>query len=214
VNRWRIVGVVADVQQGSPTDPLEPELYATTAQLNGFPGQFLTVRTEGDPSALAADLRAIVRAASRNAVIDQVMTMEGRLRTSLARPRLYSVLIGGFSLFAVLIAAIGLFGGLMYGVAQRRREIGIRTALGATPCDIVGLVVRQGAVMSLAGLLIGLVIAVSTGRYLTGFLFGVKAADPATFVIVSVALMLVAIVACTVPARRASRVDPVDALRR
>ena len=92
--------MVADVQHDTPVDPIHPELYATTGQLNGFPAQFLTVRTEGDPAALATDLRAILRAISRNASLDQVMTMEGRLMASLARPRLYAVLIGGFSAFA------------------------------------------------------------------------------------------------------------------
>src|SRR5262249_37073163 len=123
VHRWRVIGVVADVQHSTPVDPIQPELYATTSQLNGYPAQFLTVRTESDPSALARDVRALVRSASRNASLDQVMTMEGRVRTSLARPRLYAVLIGGFSGFALLIAVIGLFGGLSYGVRQRTREI-------------------------------------------------------------------------------------------
>jgi putative ABC transport system permease protein len=214
VHRWRIVGVVADVQHAKPTDPLQPELYATTGQLNGFPPQFLTMRTEGDPSALATDLRSIVRASSRNAVVDQVMTMEVRLRTSLARPRLYAVLIGGFSAFAVLIAAIGLFGGLSYSVTQRTREIGIRTALGATPRDIVILVVKQGFLMSLLGLLIGLAMAGVMGRYLTGFLFGIKPTDPATLTLVGTVLLLIALIACAIPAHRASKVDPMDALRR
>jgi predicted permease len=213
-SRWRVVGVVADVRQGSLTEPVQPELYATTGQMTAsFPGQFLTVRTGGDPAALATDLRAIVRAASRNAAIDQVMTMEGRLRTSLSRPRLYAVLIGGFSSFAVLIAVIGLFGGLSYGVTQRRREIGIRTALGATPHDIVGLVLKQGVVMTLTGLLVGFGVAASTGRYLSGFLFGVTPADPATYAIVGLALVLVAGVACAIPARRAAHVDAIEALR-
>jgi putative ABC transport system permease protein len=214
VNRWRIVGVVADVQNGSPAEAIQPEIYAPVAQMTrSYPAQFLTARTERDPAILATELRAIVHAASRNAVIDQVITMEGRLKTSLSRPRLYAVMIGGFSSFAVLIAGVGLFGGLAYGVTQRRREIGIRTALGATPRDIVGLVVRQGAIMSLAGLLAGLAVAASTGRFLAGFLFGVKATDPATFASVSIVLLLVAMLACAVPARRASKVDPVDALR-
>jgi predicted permease len=213
VNAWRIVGVVADVQHASPTDPIQPELYAPIGQMTIFPAQFLTVRTAGDPSALVADLRTIVRSASRNAVLDQVMTMEARVRTSLARPRLYAALVGGFSSFAVLVAAIGLFGGLSYGVTQRRREIGIRTALGATPRNIVSLVVRQGAIMSLAGLAIGLVGATWTGRYLEGFLFGVAPSDPVSFFAVGAVLMLVATVACAIPARRAARIDAIEALR-
>ena len=213
VRLWRIVGVVADVQHGTPVDPIQPELYATTGQLNGFPAQFLAVRTEGDPGVLARDMRALVRTASRNASLDQVMTMDGRVRTSLARPRLYAVLIGGFSAFALLIAAIGLFAGLSFGVTQRRREIGIRTALGATPRDIVGLVLKQGMVMTLAGVLVGFGVAASTGQYLSGFLFGVTPADPPTFAVVGLALVLVAGVACGIPARRAAKVDPIEALK-
>jgi ABC-type antimicrobial peptide transport system permease subunit len=140
--------------------------------------------------------------------------MTGRLTTSLARPRLYAVLIGGFSSFAVLIAAIGLFGGLSYGVTQRRREIGIRTALGATPRDILAMVLRQGAVMTVSGLAVGFLVAAWTGRYLSGFLFGVTPADPATFAAVGVTLMAIAAVACGIPARRAAKLDPIDALRR
>lgn len=211
---WRVVGVVADVKNDSLTQPVKPELYATTGQTTNFVGQFLTVRTEGDPTTLATDLRAIVRSASRNAAIDQVITMEGRLMATLARPRLYAVLIGGFSTFAVLIAAIGLFGGLSYGVTQRRREIGIRTALGATPRNIVGMVVGQGAVMTVSGLAIGFLVAGWTGRYLSSFLFGVTPEDPATFVAVGVALTAIAGVACAIPARRAATLDPIDALRR
>ena len=159
------------MRNDSLTEPVQPELYATTGQTTNFVGQFLTVRAEGDPATLATDLRVIVRSASRNAAIDQVITMEGRLMATLARPRLYAVLVGGFSSFAVLIAGIGLFGGLSYGVTQRRREIGIRTALGATPRNIVGMVVRQGAAMTVSGLVMGFVVAGWTGRYLSSFLF-------------------------------------------
>jgi predicted permease len=214
VHRWKIVGVVADVQHDTPVDPIQPELYATTGQLNGYPAQFLAVRTERDPASVVTELGTIVRATSRNASLDQVMTMGGRLQKSLARPRLYAFLVGGFSSFAVLIAAIGLFGGLSYGVTQRRREIGIRTALGASRHDIVGLVARQGAILSLAGLSIGLGVAAYASRYLSGFLFAVKPVDPPTFAMVGISVLLVAIVACAVPAIRASKVDPVEALRR
>ena len=214
LHRWRIVGVVADVQHDTPVDPIHPELYATTGQLNGFPAQFLTVRTTRDPAALITDLRAVVRGISRNALLDQVMTMEGRLQTSLARPRLYAMLIDGFSAFALFIAVIGLFGGLSYSVTQRTREIGVRTALGATPRHIVGLVVTQGAAMTLSGLAIGFLVAGWTGQYLSGFLFGVAPADPATFVVVGLTLTAIAAIACGIPARRAAKVDPIDALRR
>ena len=212
--RWRIVGVVADVQHDSPFDPLHPELYATTGQLNGYPAQFLTVRTAGDTAALAGDLRALVRAASRNASIDQVMTMDGRVLTSLARPRLYAVLIGGFSAFALLIAMTGLFGGLSYGVTQRTREIGVRTALGATPRDIVALVVKQGALLACLGLTAGFAVAAWTVQFLAGFLFGVKPLDPGSFVDVGVLLTAVSVIACAIPARRAARIDALEALRR
>jgi predicted permease len=214
LHRWRIVGVVADVQHDTPVDPVHPELYATTGQLNGYPAQFLTVRTGGDPAALITDLRAVVRGISRNASLDQVMTMEGRLRTSLARPRLYALLIDGFSAFALFIAVIGLFGGLSYGVTQRTREIGVRTALGAAPRDILSLVMKQGALLAVTGVVIGLGLAAATGRYIAAFLFGVEPLDPATFAIVGATLMVIALVACAIPARRAARIDAIEALRR
>ena len=214
VPKWRVVGVVADVRHDGPTAPVQPELYMATGQTTNFVGQFLIVRTEGDPAAVARDVSAIVRAASRNAALDQVMTMEGRLTTSLARPRLYAVLLGGFAIFALLIAVIGLFGGLSYAVSQRTREIGVRTALGATPGDIMRLVLTQGTAMTVCGLAVGFGVASATMRYLGGFLFGVEPQDPATFIGVAIGLMAVAIVACAIPARRAARIDPILALRR
>jgi predicted permease len=210
--RWRIVGVVADVQHDTPVDPIHPELYATTGQLDIFSAQFLTVRTEGDPAALITDIRAIVRA-SRNASLDQVMSMEGRLRTSLARPRLYAMLIDAFSAFALIIAVIGLFGGLSYGVSQRTREIGVRTALGATPFDILRMVLKQGTILTVSGVVIGLGLAAASARYLAAFLFGVEPLDLTAFAIVGASLIVTAMIACVVPAIRAARVDAVEALR-
>ena len=213
---WRVIGVVEDVRHLSPSEPIEPEMYAPMTQMtNGPVGlQYLAVRSRADAPALAADLRTIVRGVNSNGVVDQVMTMETRLMWSLARPRLYAVLIGGFGAFALLIAGIGLFGALSYSVTQRTREIGVRTALGASPGDIVALVVRQGALMTIAGLVIGFLVAGWTGRYLSGFLYGVTPTDPATFAVVGVTLMAIAAVACGIPARRAAKVDPIDALRR
>jgi predicted permease len=213
---WRVVGVVADVRHRSPSEPLEPEMYAPMTQMTRGPVglQYLTVRTTGDASTFAANLRTIVRGVSSNGVVDQVMTMETRLMWSLARPRLYALLLGGFSTFALLIAVIGLFGGLSYGVTQRTREIGVRTALGATPRDIMRLVMVQGTAMTVAGLVIGFGVAAATVRYLAAFLFGVAPLDPTTFVTVGASLIVVAIVACAIPARRAARIDPILALKR
>jgi putative ABC transport system permease protein len=212
---WRIIGVVADVKHHGAEDPVKPEVFAATTQLTAGPSatQYVAVRTTGDPATLVADLRAIVRGASVNAALEQVMTMETRLMASLARPRLYAVLLGGFAVFALFIAVVGIFGGLSYAVSQRTREIGVRTALGATPGDIVALVVRQGVAMTLVGLAIGFLVAGWAGRYLSGFLFGVTPADPVTFVVVGVAFTAIAAVAYGIPARRAAKVDPIDALR-
>jgi putative ABC transport system permease protein len=211
--RWRIVGVVADVQHDTPADPVHPEVYATTGQLNIFSAQFLIVRTEADPAALITNVRAIVRATSRNASLDQVMTMEGRLRTSLARPRLYAMLIEAFSAFALIIAEIGLFGGLSYAVSQRTREIGVRTALGATPFDIVRMVLKQGTILTVSGVAIGLGLAAASARYLAAFLFGVEALDVTTFAAVGASLIVTALSACAIPARRAAKIDAIAALR-
>jgi ABC-type antimicrobial peptide transport system permease subunit len=150
----------------------------------------------------------------RGAGIEDVITMETRLMRSLARPRLYAVLLGGFAAFATLIAVIGLFGGLSYGVAQRTREFAIRTALGATPRNITALVMRQGTTMILCGLAAGFGAAAATVKYLSGFLFGVPPLDAATFVLAAVTLTAVALLACAIPARRAARLDAIDALRR
>jgi putative ABC transport system permease protein len=216
MNPWRVVGIVADVRQSGLEAPVQPEVFAPRSQFLSPPPtmQYVAVRTTGDPAALAFALRALVKEASPRAVVEEVMTMETRLMTSLARPQLYAVLLGGFAAFALVIAAIGLFGGLSYAVAQRTREFGVRTALGATPRGIMGLVLKQGAIMTLAGLVTGLGAAAAIVRYLAQFLFGVTPFDAATFVFVAAALLIVALVACGIPARRAARIDPIEAIRR
>jgi predicted lysophospholipase L1 biosynthesis ABC-type transport system permease subunit len=213
---WTVVGVVADVRRSGAGAEVLPEIFAARSQiLAGMPAtQYLVARTTADPAALAASLRATVTAASSMAVVEDVMTMETRLMRSLARPRLYAALLGGFATFALLIAVIGLFGGLSYGVAQRTREFGIRTALGATPRDIMALVMKQGAVMTVSGLILGFGAAAATVRYLGGFLFGISPLDPLTFLFVGVTLSVVALIACAIPARHAARLDAIDALRR
>jgi putative ABC transport system permease protein len=216
---FRIVGVVADVKGQGPADPVEPEIYANYTQfgkLGEGPGesQFLAVRTTGNPAALARDLQQFVSSLSPWASLENVMTMEARVERTLARPRLYVTLVSGFAAFAVIVALMGLFGGLSYSVAQRTREIGVRSALGATPGNIMSLVLRQGGVMVIAGLAIGLGTATWASRFLAGFLFGVQPTDTGTLVGVGVGLTVVALFACAIPAWRASRIDPLEALRR
>jgi putative ABC transport system permease protein len=211
-----IVGVVDDVHYGTVTDPVPPEIYMPSRQLSsGFavdePG--LLVRTTGDPVRLVPILRSIVREQDRSLALESVMTMEDRLQTSLSRPRLYAILLGGFAGSAVLIAGVGLFGVLTYSVVQRSREIAVRTSLGATPRDIMGLVLRQALVVTAGGLAAGLLLSVALVRYLSAFLFGVTRFDAISFVAVPAALTLVAALASVVPARSAARVDPLRALR-
>jgi putative ABC transport system permease protein len=212
---WRVIGVVADTNNRTAGEPTLPEVFVSINQLDTVWEESLwaAVRTAGDPAALTNDLRALAASVDSRITIDQVMTMEARLERTLARPRLYAVLLGGFAAFALLVAGIGLFGGLSYSVAQRRREIGVRTALGATPFNIVGLVMRQGAALTAAGLVMGLGVAAGTGQILRAHLFGMTAFDPATFTGVGAAIAIVALLACAIPAWRAARIDAITALR-
>jgi len=213
---WEVVGVVDDMRQGAVSDPLQPELFLQARQIgcaNAISQAIFVVRTAGEPGPYAATLRNLVREQERTLAVDSVMTMEERVMKTLAKPRLYAVVLAGFALFAVAIAGVGLFGVLSYSVAQRSREIGVRTALGARPSDIVGLVVRQVAIVSAAGIAVGLAAAFAASRWLTAVLYGVAPNDPLSFVAVSAILLAVAAAAAIVPARRAARVDPLQVLR-
>jgi ABC-type antimicrobial peptide transport system permease subunit len=145
--------------------------------------------------------------------VDSLMTMEGKLAAGLSRPRLYAVLLSALSFLALLIAGVGVFGVLSYNVAQRRREIGVRAALGALPRDIVRLTVGQGLLMCGGGLVVGLAAAFWLVKYLEGLLWGVSARDPLSYAAVPLVLLAATAIACWVPARRAARIDPLIALR-
>lgn len=212
-----IVGIVEDVHQRDVTDPPQPELYQLYQDQQGggrlYDEPMLVMRTADDPKKLIPALKSIISAEDRSLALESVMTMEDRVATSLARPRLYAVLLASFGAFALLIAGVGLFGVLAYAVAQRAREIGVRSALGATPRRIVGLVVTQGLVITGAGLAVGLGASFVVVSYLSSFLYGVSVHDPISFIVVPCVLAAVAALACAVPARRAARVDPLRALR-
>ena len=173
---------------------------------------FVTVRTTGDPVALIPFLRETVAEAHPRAEIDDVMTMDARLSLAVAQPRFYAYLVGFFAALALFLAAAGIYALLSYTVAQRRGEIGIRMALGARRGDILGLVVRQGAMLVAGGAVVGLAAAASS-RVLESFLYGVATDDRLTFVAAPLALAAVALAACWLPARRATRVDPMEVLR-
>jgi predicted lysophospholipase L1 biosynthesis ABC-type transport system permease subunit len=211
-----VVGVVDDVRYLSVNEVAQPELYYSFRQLAGHlpvPVVTLLVRTPGDPAALAGALRTAVREVDGSLVSEAVMTMEDRLLAGLARPRLYTILLGGFACFALVIAAVGLFGVLSYAVAQRSREIAVRSALGASPAQILGMVIRQGLTIAGAGILVGIVVAGALARSMAIFLYGITPYDTLTFVSVPLLLLAVTAIACFVPARRAARLDPLRVLR-
>lgn len=215
-DRWEVVGVVDDMRQGSVFDAAQAELFMPYAQVGcagAVPDPILVIRTSGNPGPFAAVLRSLLREHAPGLALDSVMTMEERVMTNLARPRLYAVVLAGFGAFALAIAGVGLFGVLSYSVAQRSREIGVRTALGATPRHIVGLVFRQAFAVTVAGVAAGLWVSFTLVRYASALLYGVTTHDAISFFAVPVALACVAALACAIPARRAARIDPIKTLR-
>jgi putative ABC transport system permease protein len=213
---WEVVGVVDDMRQGSVFDAPQPELLMPYAQVGcaaAVPDPILVIRTAGDPVPYAATLRHLIREQAPALALDSVMTMDERVMTNLAKPRLYAVVLAGFAAFALVIAGVGVFGVLSYSVAQRSREIGIRTALGARPADIVSLVLRQVAAIAVCGLGVGLGLAFALSRSLTTVLHGVHPHDRVSFLVVPAILAVVTTIACVGPARRAARIDPLRVLR-
>jgi ABC-type antimicrobial peptide transport system permease subunit len=202
----------------SPEDPPQPEVFASTSQVTGGlavgnVSPLLVIRTATDPLSYVGTLRGLVRQRAPTLALDSVMTMDDRVMTSLAKPRLYATVLGSFGVCALLITGVGLFGVISFNVSQRTREIGVRCALGAAVHDIVGFIVRQTLWIVAIGLAIGFAMALSGTRILSSFLYGISRYDPLTFAEVGVAILLVAIVACLLPARRAAKISPLTAIR-
>jgi len=171
------------------------------------------VRTELSEDVIVPELRAAVARFSAIVPPREVETMRDRMARTRTTPRFQTLLIGAFALVALLLAVLGLYGSLAHAVGRRQRELGVRIALGAERADVLGLVLRQGMRTSLTGLAVGLLGTYASTRALAGFLFGVEPHDPATLAAVSVGLLAVAAVASLVPARRATRVQPVEVLK-
>ena len=217
---WDVVNdTVRPVTSSAPaTRTQAPEAGSNGPEAAGSWAGWRSVRSATTPATPAATAPAPAPATVRKQprwklALDSVMTMDDRVMTSLARPRTYALLLAGFAAFALAIAGVGLFGVLSYSVAQRTREIGVRTALGAQARDIVRMIFRQGLGITALGVVTGLLVSAASARSLSTFLFGVTAFDATSFLVVPVVLAVVAVAACLVPARRAARVDPLQALR-
>jgi predicted permease len=207
-----IVGIIGDVKNVSLSGDTQPEVDLPFPQLP-WPGMNLEVRTAGDARALVAPIRVAVAAMDRDQPVTQVRTLGEVLDLARSQPRLMMLLLGVFAGSAFLLALIGLYGVVSYSVRQRTRELGVRVALGAGKSEIVGLVLRQGASLALAGIAAGIAISLVAVRYLASVLFGVPARDPVTFALCPLLFLAAAIAASALPALRAARVDPSEALR-
>ena len=212
-----VVGVLEDVRYVSAQDQAsQPEMFYSYRQMEGrLPVQTITllVRTSGDPAAITSRLQSVIREADDRLVADVILPLEQRLLTTLARPRLYSVLLASFAGFALLTATIGLFGLLSYSVSQRSRELALRAALGANRQRILLLMLRQGLTLTVVGLAAGMLASIWLTGLLSAQLYGVAPHDPFTFICVPVLLLAIGALACLLPAWRAATIDPVRILR-
>jgi putative ABC transport system permease protein len=207
-----IVGIVGDVKQNGLTKETKPHAYEPFAQA---PNQFMTliVRSTTDPASLVPAIRSKVLALDSELPLQRVTPLDRMLANSIRQQRFTSIVLSVFAGVALLLAAAGLYGVISYSVAQRTQELGIRVALGAQVKDVMRLVLRQGMTYVVAGEVIGIIGAFALTRLLSGLLFGVTPTDAVTFVAVTVVLTVVALLACYIPARRATKVDPLVALR-
>ena len=210
---WRqIVGVVKDTKHDDLTDPMRPVIYVPLAQ-SSFPFLVLAVRAHGDPGGLTAAVRRAVAAVRPDQPLFLVETMEHVVSDSLSRRRFQTLVLGIFAAIALTLATVGIYAVLSFTVTQRTHEIAIRIALGARQSEVAVIVLRRGFLLALNGCAIGFVSALALARLLSGLLYGVTATDPMTFIVIPFVLMVVALLACYLPARRAMRVDPMAALR-
>jgi len=208
-----IVGIVDDVRRKGLDSDVQPEMYFSYVQKPERRLNLVIRSTMEDASLLTPAARAEVKAFNPRQIIWRAQTLEQMLSTSVAPRKFNMMLLGIFAGVALVLAAVGLYGVMSYSVSWRTQEIGIRMALGAKRADVLRMVVRQGMTMTLIGLALGLVGVIALSRVMAGLLYGVSPTDPFTFAGVSMVLLVVALLACLIPARRATRVDPIVALR-
>jgi len=209
---WEIVGVYADIANDGPGGRVYPEMMVPFWQLPAA-RTIVTVQTTGAAAAIVSGVRDAVRTLDPTLPVTRVRTIEQVLSTAVASDRFYTVFFAAFAIVALALAAVGIYGVMSFAVAQRTHEIGLRMALGARRAQVLGQVLREGMATALAGTALGVVGALFIGRALKGAIYGVDASNPLTFVGVAALLLLAALIACVVPARRAATVDPMVALR-
>ena len=211
--RWQtVVGVVSDVRQSGLAGDVMPQVYSPDLEDVDDAMSFV-IRVTGEPAGLISAVRGVVAEVEPNQALHNVMTMEQRLANTMTSRRLNVILLGSFAAVALLLASVGIHGVMSYLVTQRRREIGLRMALGAQSGRVLGMVIRQGIKLTLVGVSLGLAGALALTRFLRSFLYEVATTDVATYISISVLLLGVALLACYLPARRAAKIDPMEALR-
>jgi putative ABC transport system permease protein len=207
-----IIGVVGNVRYDSLIDESPPAVYFPHPDL-AYSFMTLVVRTDGDPAAIAPAVQREIRGLDANQPVSDVRTMDQVMSEWVSRSRFNTLLLGLFAGLATLLSAVGIFGVMNYSVALRTRELGLRLAVGAQPRQVLLLVLKQGLFLTVLGVIVGLAAAFALTRLLSGLLFGVEAVDVSTFTTIAVFLVLVSLLACYLPARRAMRIDPLRALR-
>jgi predicted lysophospholipase L1 biosynthesis ABC-type transport system permease subunit len=213
-SRHQVVGVVGNARYRSIEQAADPTFYVPLEQNDErWPFLSFTAWTDGDAATLAPAIRTAVRDVDGNQPISRIRTYDEILRTGLAPRRFNTLLVGLFALAALLLAAVGTYGVMAYGVSTRTREIGVRAALGARPRDLARLIVSEGLTVTMIAVAIGVAGGLAATGLLSGMLYQVAPRDPKTFVLVACVLTLVAVFASWMPARRATRVNPISALR-
>jgi predicted permease len=210
-----IVGIVADVRHTSLREEIVPEMYVPYNQ-KVWPSMLnmrVAIRSKSDPAALTESVREAIHSVDPELPLAKVATLTALVDNSMRQPRFAMFVLGAFGVLAMLLASIGMYGVISYSVSQRTQEIGIRMALGASRRSVFGMILGQGARLAALGIAIGFVAALAATRLMIGFLYGVQPTDPLTFAGVSLLLMAIALLACYVPAHRATRVDPMISLR-
>jgi putative ABC transport system permease protein len=209
---WEIVGVAANIRSLELREEATPEFYLSSLQ-DSFSNMFLVVRTSSEPTSVAASVRRAAAEVDKSAAVSDVRTMERIVDEAVTQPRFNLFLLGLFSGIALLLSAAGIYGVTAYSVTQRTHEFGIRMALGAQVSDVLRMILKQGMLLISAGIAVGLLASFALTRLLRTLLFGVSVTDPLTFVAITLLLTLVALLACYIPARRATKVDSLVALR-